>query len=101
MVLTLIILIPLSFIKNMKKFAIPSLIADVAIMSGLICILYYSFTFKPPKDNIIDNFNINNIPLFYGISSFIFEGVGVILIIQKSMRNPEKYLTILRRSMSF
>lgn len=63
----------------------------------------YSFglisDFEEPGSVIVDKmfeFHITKIPLFFGVSMFSFEGVGVLFNIRASMKEPELFPKILR-----
>jgi proton-coupled amino acid transporter len=42
-------------------------------------------------------FSPENVPFFFGIAVFAFEGNGIILSLHSSMKEPEKYSTILKQ----
>lgn len=101
MLLQLIIFIPLSFIRKISKLSLPSLFANFFIMIGLIIVLV--FTIKhlfitlgmKPAEGIIYGINTSRWTLFVGTAIFTFEGIGLIIPVQDSMRNPEKFPMIL------
>jgi proton-coupled amino acid transporter len=94
----LVVLIPLSFIRNMSKLGPVALLADVFIMIGLVYIYQYDIKalidmggFHPT----IELFNPRDWTLTIGSSIFTFEGIGLILPIQSSMKHPENFNKLL------
>jgi proton-coupled amino acid transporter len=94
----LLALIPLSFIRNMSKLGPVALLADVFILIGLVYIYSYDITkivqmggFNPT----IRMFNPRDWTLTVGASIFTFEGIGLILPIQSSMKHPEHFNRLL------
>ncbi|CAB4252507.1 similar to Saccharomyces cerevisiae YNL101W AVT4 Vacuolar transporter, exports large neutral amino acids from the vacuole [Maudiozyma barnettii] len=101
MLFQLIVFIPLSFIRNISKLSLPSLFANFFIMIGLIIILF--FTMKhlfitldmKPAEGVIYGVNGSRWTLFVGTAIFTFEGIGLIIPVQNSMKNPEKFPLVL------
>lgn len=94
----LIALIPLSFIRNMSKLGPVALLADVFILIGLVYIYSYDIShivqmggFHPS----IKLFNPRDFTLTIGSAIFTFEGIGLILPIQSSMKHPENFSKLL------
>lgn len=101
MVLQLVIFIPLSFVRNVSKLSLTSLLANFFIMSGLVIVLF--FTVKhlffdldmKPEAGVIIGFNPNHWTVFVGTAIFAFEGIGLIIPVQDSMRHPEHFPLVL------
>ncbi|KAF2798493.1 amino acid transporter-like protein [Melanomma pulvis-pyrius CBS 109.77] len=90
----LIALIPLSYIRNISKLGSAALLADVFILIGLTYIYWYDISsivemggFNPT----IELFNPRDFTLTVGSAIFTFEGIGLILPIQSSMKHPEHF----------
>ena len=85
-----LIYFPLSWVRKIKHFSIPSLIADAFILLGLGYIFYYDIvslaTTGPAKDWVL--FNTKSFPLLVGTALFSFEGICLILPIAESMKHP-------------
>jgi len=45
-------------------------------------------------------FEFSAIPLFFGVAVFDFEGNGVVINIHASMKEPEKFMSVLIRTVS-
>ncbi|OWB81870.1 hypothetical protein B5S33_g490 [[Candida] boidinii] len=89
----LIIFLPLSLTRDLGKLSFTALIADACILFGLIYIYFCSI------DNIIINgvsekismFNGQSWTLFMGTAVFAYEGIGLLIPIQESMKNPKDF----------
>lgn len=93
----LIIFLPLSLIRDISALSLTAYIADFFILLGLIYLYYYDFFTIAIHHGVADivNFNPQNWSLFIGTAIFTFEGVGLILPIQESMRQPSKFPPVL------
>lgn len=101
MLLQFAIFIPLSFIRNVSKLSLPSLLANFFVMGGLIIVLFFSFkqlaveSHMKPAEGVILGFNSNRWTMFIGTAIFAFEGIGLIIPVQDSMQHPEKFPLVL------
>ncbi len=93
----LIIFLPLSLIRDISKLGVTALVADVFIMLGLIYLYYYDIATIVDQGGVSDitTFNPATWTLFIGTAIFTFEGVGLIIPIQESMKNPKKFPSVL------
>ena len=93
----LIIFLPLSLIRDISKLGFTALIADVFIMLGLIYLYYYDVATIVDQGGVSDitAFNPASWTLFIGTAIFTFEGVGLIIPIQESMKRPQKFPGVL------
>ncbi|TLD24522.1 hypothetical protein E2P81_ATG11858 [Venturia nashicola] len=91
--LQLIVLIPLSFIRNISKLGPVALLADVFILIGLIYIYYFDIATlaKEGVSKSVQLFNPQDYTLTIGAAIFTFEGIGLILPIQSSMKTPQAF----------
>lgn len=89
----LIALIPLALIRNISKLGPAALLADIFIMIGLVYIWYYDIRSLANygMNESVRLFNPSSFTLTIGSAIFTFEGIGLILPIQSSMRKPEKF----------
>lgn len=92
-----VLLIPMALIRNIAKLGPAALLADVFILIGLIYIWQYdikslaNFGMAPT----VKLFNPSAFTLTIGSAIFTFEGIGLILPIQSSMKEPEKFSYLL------
>ena len=92
----LIIFLPLSLIRDISKLGATAIVADFFILLGLIYIAYYdSWTLYAKGVGDIAMFNPQDWTLFIGTAIFTFEGVGLIIPIQESMKQPSKFPPVL------
>ncbi|KIW84581.1 hypothetical protein Z517_03831 [Fonsecaea pedrosoi CBS 271.37] len=93
----LVIFLPLSLIRDIGKLGFTALIADAFILVGLIYLYYYDIATivdnRGPSD--ITMFNPSTWTLFIGTAIFTFEGVGLIIPIQESMKRPQDFPGVL------
>ena len=94
--LQLLFFLPFSMIRDMAKLGGAALVADVFIMLGLVYLYYYGmFTLSAHGVADIVAFNPNSWTLFIGTAIFTFEGIGLIIPIQETMKHPEKFPKVL------
>lgn len=95
-VMQLIIFLPFSMVRDMAKLSGTALIADAFILLGLVY-LYYFDILTLANNGIADivSFNHNSWSMFIGTAIFTFEGIGLIIPIQETMKHPEKFPKIL------
>lgn len=94
----IVALIPMSFIRNISKLGPAALIADVCILIGLIYIYYFDIKTIAEMhgfNSTIHMFNPRDFTLTIGSAIFTFEGIGLILPIQSSMKNPQHFNKLL------
>lgn len=88
----LIIFLPLSLIRDIAKLGFTALVADVFILLGLVYLYGYGFQTIAEKGVAdIQAFNPSSWTLFIGTAIFSYEGIGLIIPIQESMKQPEKF----------
>ncbi|KAE9366450.1 amino acid transporter [Stipitochalara longipes BDJ] len=93
----LFVLIPLAFIRNISKLGGAALLADIFIMLGLGYIYYFDIS-TLAQDGVnptVRLFNPRDFTLTIGSAIFTFEGIGLILPIQSSMKEPHKFERLL------
>lgn len=101
LVLQTLIFIPLSFIRNVAKLSVTSLIANFLTLAGLAIVIFYVLkeliynnNFKP-AEGLIPIFNSNSFTIAIGTFIFSFEGIGLIIPVSESMKHPEKFPQVL------
>lgn len=95
--LQLVPLIPLALIRNISKLGPVAMLADVFILVGLVYIWYYDIWTLATKglEPTVRMFNPSSFTLTIGSAIFTFEGIGLILPIQSSMKKPEHFSGLL------
>ncbi|KAG6007208.1 hypothetical protein E4U21_006227 [Claviceps maximensis] len=90
------IFLPFSLLRDIGKLGFTALIADAFIMIGLAYLFYYDvITLNANGLADIIMFNNKDWTLFIGTAIFTFEGIGLIIPIQESMKHPEKFPRVL------
>ncbi|KAJ4302184.1 hypothetical protein N0V88_002320 [Collariella sp. IMI 366227] len=91
-ILQMVIFLPFSLLRDIGKLGFTALIADAFIIIGLAYLFYYDiFTLNTQGLADIIMFNQKDWTLFIGTAIFTFEGIGLIIPIQESMRHPQKF----------
>lgn len=92
-----LLLIPLSFIRNISKLGAAATLADAFILIGLCYIWQYDISHLAANgiSPSVELFNPKAYTLTIGASIFTFEGIGLIIPIHASMRHPEKFEPLL------
>ncbi|ORY87554.1 transmembrane amino acid transporter protein-domain-containing protein [Protomyces lactucae-debilis] len=98
----LVVFLPLSMIRDISKLGFTALIADFFILLGLVY-LYYADISQIIDRGVSDIvlFNGTDWTLFIGTAIFTFEGIGLIIPITQSMKEPEKFPAALGGVMLF
>ncbi|KAI8597773.1 transmembrane amino acid transporter protein-domain-containing protein [Dissophora ornata] len=95
-VVQLIVFIPLALIRNIARLSFTAVVADIFICFGLIYMYYFdTFTLITNGLSDIKLFNPKDFALFIGTAVFTFEGIGLIIPITESMKEPEKFPKVL------
>ncbi|KFY34443.1 hypothetical protein V494_06778 [Pseudogymnoascus sp. VKM F-4513 (FW-928)] len=90
------IFLPFSLMRDISKLAFTALVADALILLGLAYLYYFDIlTIATQGVSDIVNFNPKDWTLFIGTAIFTFEGIGLIIPIQESMREPTKFPRVL------
>lgn len=87
---------PMSLIRNITKLSLAALLANVFILTGIATIVFYAsrdLITNGPAEVVM--FNSDNWSLFIGVAIFAFEGIGLIIPVQQSMRHPEDFPKVL------
>lgn len=91
------VFLPFSLMRDISKLAFTALIADALILLGLTYLYYYDILTIVRQGGMSDivNFNPRDWTLFIGTAIFTFEGIGLIIPIQESMRKPKNFPPVL------
>ncbi|KAK4447992.1 transmembrane amino acid transporter protein-domain-containing protein [Podospora aff. communis PSN243] len=89
----IVILVPLSWIRNISKLGPAALLADICILIGVSYIYQFDFSTLASQGihKTVVLFNPEKYTLMIGAAIFTFEGIGLILPIQSSMAKPERF----------
>ena len=95
--LQLVIFLPLSLVRDIGKLGFTAFIADAFILLGLLYLYYYDILTIVRQSGVSDIslFKPATWTLFIGTAIFTFEGIGMIMPIQESMAQPQKFPNIL------
>lgn len=89
----MLVFLPFSLMRDISKLGFTALVADAFILVGLLYLYYYDILTLVRQHGVADivNFNPNDWTLFIGTAIFTFEGIGLIIPIQESMKEPKKF----------
>ncbi len=88
----MVIFWPFALLRDINKLGFTALVADGFIVIGLAYLFYYDIlTLNTNGLADITLFNQRDWTLFIGTAIFTFEGIGLIIPIQESMKQPEKF----------
>lgn len=92
-----VVLVPLAFIRNISKLGPVAILADVFILAGLSYIYYFDIASLARRglEPTVVLFNPAAYTLTIGSAIFTFEGIGLILPIQSSMKSPDHFEPLL------
>lgn len=93
----IILLIPLAFIRNISHLGGAALLADICILFGLGYIYYFDISTLAMHsvNETVQLFNPRDFALTIGSAIFTFEGIGLILPVQSSMKHQQKFESLL------
>ena len=97
-----LLLVPVCWLRTFKFISYISFFGNISIVFALIVIMSYgesSYVHEPELHKDIRYLDISQIPLFFGIAVFNFEGNGVILNIQSSMKHPEEFRKVMKTTL--
>ncbi len=91
------VFLPLSLYRNINHIQKLALVADAFILLGLVYLYYYDLFTIVSQGGVSDIVALNpkDWTLFIGTAIFTFEGIGLIIPIQTSMRDPKKFPKVL------
>ncbi|XP_063236029.1 proton-coupled amino acid transporter-like protein pathetic [Bacillus rossius redtenbacheri] len=83
----------LGLIRNLKYLVPFSAMANIFIFVGFCITLYYMFTGEQATSQVrLITHDITTIPAFLSTVIFAMEGIGVVMPLENSMRNPSHFL---------
>ena len=85
----------LSSVRDMKRFAFASLLGDVSVVLGMAVVLVYGlFYHKMSKENCVAVGSLDTMPLAFGAIGYLFLIHFLVLPIESSMKNPERFSAV-------
>ncbi|EQC31764.1 hypothetical protein SDRG_10553 [Saprolegnia diclina VS20] len=98
------IILGLSWIRSLHKITPFSALATFAVLLGIAIVFYYSYAYAsaaqtPPP--LVTTFAWSRLPEFYGTAVYSFEGIGLILPLEKDMHDRRLFRGVLLRTMAF
>lgn len=90
----------LVFIRQLSVLAWFSMAANLATLISLCIIFRFIFDNLQPRDDIQKVADYSEVPMFFGTAIYAFEGIGVVLPIENSMRNPHRFPLIIYGGMT-
>lgn len=91
MIALLPLMIILNYVKSLKHLAIASAIANLLQCTGLVIVFYNLLQDLPNTWERPSFVDIARFPLYMGTAIYAFEGIGLVLPLQKEMREPESF----------
>lgn len=90
-------LIPFALIRNMSKLSGAAFLSSLCILFGLGYIYYFDISTlaKNGINDTVQMFNPRDFTSTIGSVIFAFEGIGLILPVQSSMREPQRFEPLL------
>ncbi|EEB94745.1 hypothetical protein MPER_06393 [Moniliophthora perniciosa FA553] len=97
-----LVFLPLSLIRDIVKLSTTALIADVFIVAGLVYIFGSEISLIVERGTReVQLVNWGKASLFVGTAVYSFEGIGLIVPITDSMREPRKFPKVLTGVMAY
>ncbi|XP_043802069.1 proton-coupled amino acid transporter-like protein pathetic [Apis laboriosa] len=79
-------------VRNLK-FMVPfSIVANLSMMTGFALTLYYIFNDIKIPSHVKPIASIEQLPSFFATVLFAIEGIGVVMPVENSMKNPHHFL---------
>lgn len=84
--------------KRMKKLSFISLAGSIALLASCIIIMVYCLTTELSMFQqhatlrTLEEFDIKTLPLYFGVVCYAFEGIGLVVVTKKAMKDPTQYM---------
>lgn len=102
-VFCIIFLSLLSWCRSLKWLSPFSLLAECCTVAGLVVVNWYAVGLISEQNSSVRThaFRPSTFPVFFGIATAAYEGIGLVIPIQQSMKEPQKYNSVLNISFIF
>ncbi|XP_034238168.1 proton-coupled amino acid transporter-like protein CG1139 isoform X2 [Thrips palmi] len=90
--LLVLILIPLSMIRKLKHLVPFSMVANLCIVVGFSITLYYLFDQVNDPATRSYGTSLKGLPIFFATVLFAMEGIGTVLPVENTMREPKRLI---------
>jgi proton-coupled amino acid transporter len=98
----LVVFLPLVLVRDLTKLSSTALLADAFILVGLVYVFGSEFSIIADRGVAeVQLFNPKDFSLFIGTAVFSFEGIGLVIPITDSMKEPHKFPKALAGVMAF
>lgn len=84
-------LIFLNWIRNLKLLAPISMIGNILQIFNIFVVFYYSCQGLPSTNTLPAIGSFSDMPLFFSTALFTFEGIALVLPLQRDMRSPHRF----------
>lgn len=88
----LVVLIPISLVRNLKYLVPFSALANIFILVSFVITLYYIFRNSLDIGGLTLMANVEQLPLFFSTVIFAMEGIGVVMPLENSMKHPDHFI---------
>ncbi|XP_044749739.1 proton-coupled amino acid transporter-like protein pathetic [Coccinella septempunctata] len=92
--LLLVPLLFLSYVPNLKYLAPVSMVANVFMAVGLGITFYYLVNDIPPVESREMVVDLTKFPIFFSITVFAIEAIGVVMPLENNMKTPQSFVGI-------
>ncbi|ORX54587.1 hypothetical protein DM01DRAFT_1321976 [Hesseltinella vesiculosa] len=90
----LAVIAPLCWVRKIGRIGWCAIVADIFILFGLICVIYFSAHQIHDQGGMGPNMvmvNSNDFALMIGTAVFSFEGIGMVVPVKEGMKDPAKF----------
>ncbi|XP_071086834.1 neutral amino acid uniporter 4-like [Haliotis cracherodii] len=90
-VIVMVLLVPYTFVKNLRALAPFSAFANLLTITGLAIIFVYIVQGLPSVESRPAFSSFEQLPLYFGTAIFAYEGISLVLPLENKMRNPQDF----------
>lgn len=78
-------------LRDLKYLSVTSMLANVLILVGMIICFYYMLRGVPSPSERLAVGEYSTVPLYFSTVIFALEGIGVVMPLENSMKNPRRF----------